>query len=254
MTSFEVSIAEHIAEVRMQRAPVNAQNPDFRRECIAVFDDLGTRDDVRVIILTGNGKTFSAGADLTDRPDPSHPADYLAHNRLVRDAFDAILTCPKPVIAAIDGPAIAAGFVLASVCDILLIADDTWISMPEVKVGLAGGVRHTQRHFGSSDARLAMFTGRRIPASELYRMNVVSSCVPREQLLPHAHEIAREIVANAPLAVEAAKRSFLVGEELAVHSGYSFEQSQTARLASSRDFAEATAAFSEKRAPRFEGR
>jgi enoyl-CoA hydratase len=253
MSYFEIDIVEFVATIRMRRDPVNAQSSDFRRECIAAFDGLGTRDDVRAIVLTGNGKTFSAGADLTDRPDPDRPGAYVAHNRLVRDTFDAILACPKPVIAAIDGPAIAAGFVLASVCDILLIADDTWISMPEVRVGLAGGVRHVLRHFGASNARLAMFTGRRISAAELYRMNVVSEAIPRDRLIERAREIALEIAGNAPLAVEAAKRSFHVGEELSVHTGYGYEQSQTARLASSADFDEARNAFNEKREPRFEG-
>lgn len=251
---FQVEVEDYIAVVRMRRDPVNAQNGDFRRSCIQTFDELGSRDDVRVVILTGNGRAFSAGADLTDRPDPTIPGQFLAHNRLVRDGFDAILACPKPVIAAIDGPAIAAGFVLASVCDIMIAAESAWISMPEVKVGLAGGVRHVLRHFSASDARLAMFTGRRLTGPELYRMNVVSACVLDDQLLDAARSIAIEIAANAPLAVAAAKRSFLVGDELSVHTGYSYEQSQTASLASSADFLEARAAFTEKRPPDFEGR
>jgi enoyl-CoA hydratase len=251
---FDVSVDGYVALVSMRRDPVNAQNVAFREQCMAVFDELGMRDDVRVIILTGNGRVFSAGADLNDRPDPGVAGAYLRHNRTVRGTFDSILSCPKPIIAAIDGPAIAAGFVLASVCDILLCSDTAWISMPEVEVGLAGGVRHVLRHFGQSDARLAMFTGRRIPGPELYRMNVVSACVPAGELLDAARAIAGQIVANAPLAVAAAKRSFLVGEELSVHTGYSFEQGQTALLANSADFAEAQAARKEKRPPEFRGK
>ena len=250
---FSVEVEDFVATVTMARQPVNAQNRLFREQCIQIFDELGSRDDVRVIVLTGNGTVFSAGADLRDRPDPTVPGDYLRHNRMVRNAFEAVLNCQKPTIAAIDGAAIAAGFVLASVCDILICSETAWVSMPEVKVGLAGGVRHVMRHFGASDARLAMFTGRKISGPELLRMNVVSACVPADQLLGEARRIAQEIVANAPLAVSAAKKSFIVGEELSVHTGYAFEQSQTANLALSDDFAEARAAFAEKRQPKFTG-
>ena len=251
---FDVQVDNYVATVKMQRAPVNAQTQAFREQCIAVFEELGERDDVRAIILTGNGKVFSAGADLKDRADRSIPGAYRKHNRTVRDGFDAILSCPKPTIAAIDGPAIAAGFVLASVCDILICSESSWISMPEVEVGLAGGVRHILRHFPASDARLAMFTARRFSGAELLRMNVVSACVPDAELLTEAHTIADQIVANAPLAVAAAKRSFLVGEELSVHTGYSYEQGQTYVLSESHDFAEARKALVEKRRPKFEGR
>ena len=211
---FRVGVLDHVATVTMDRPPVNAQNRAFRQQCIETFDRLGEVDDVRAIVLTGNGQVFSAGADLTDRPDPEVPGAYPRHNRLIRDCFDAVLNCPKPVIAAIDGPAIAAGFVLASVCDILIAAERAWVSMPEVEVGVAGGVRHTLRHFGQSDARLAMFTARRLPASELLRMRVISACTADDGLLLHAQELAKEIAANAPLAVEAAKQSFILSEEL----------------------------------------
>ncbi len=251
---FEVTVEAGVATVTMCRGPVNAQNTAFRQRCIEVFDNLSDRDDVRAIILIGQGKAFSAGADLTDRPDLETPGAYRRHNRTIRDCFDAILTCPKPVIAAINGPAIAAGFVLASVCDIMICSESSWISMPEVAVGLAGGVRHVLRHFSQSDARLAMFTGRRISGPELLRMNVVSACVPDAELLAAANSLASEIAKNAPLAVTAAKRSFAVSEEMSVHAGYSFEQSQTAALARSEDCAEAIAAFAEKRSPEFHGR
>jgi enoyl-CoA hydratase/carnithine racemase len=250
---FRVETADHVATVRMNRPPANAQNRVFRQECIETFDRLADEPEVRAIVLTGNGRVFSAGADLTDRPDPGELGAYRWHNRLMLDCFDSVLACPKPVVAAIDGPAIAAGFVLASVCDILIASERAWISLPEAAVGLAGGVRHALRHFGQSDARLALFTARRLVAADLLQMRVISACTAESELVPHAQEIAAEIARNAPLAVEAAKRSFMLSEELSVHSAYSYEQSQTAVLSRTEDAVEALAAFREKRRPEFRG-
>ena len=240
-----------IAQVALARPPVNAMNFAMRSEITAAFSMLGERNDVGAVILTGDGKMFSAGADLTDRPDTSRPGAYTDHNRNVRECFNAVLECPKPVIAAINGPAIGAGLVLATCCDILLASAEAWVAMPEVEVGLAGGPRHILRHFPQSDARLMMFTARRVPASELFRLNVISASLPRDELLAAAQDIASQITANSPAAVEAAKRSFILGEELPLHSGYRNEQLFTRELAKGPDFAEAQAAFREKRKPVF---
>lgn len=253
--TFRVEVADHIATVTMCRPPVNAQNRVFREEVLRIFDALSDREDVRVVILTGEGKAFSAGADIKERSGLAlEPGDYPRHNRLTREGFYAIMECEKPVIAAINGPAIGAGFVMALSSDILIASDDAWAAMTEVDVGLAGGVRHALRFFSQSDARLMFFTARRIPAPELYRMNVISACVPRDQLMDTAMDIAREIAAKSPLAVRAAKRSFAVTEGLALREGYRFEQSATVELSKTEDTKEAQRAFAEKRKPVFKGR
>ncbi len=160
---FSVDLADHIATVTIRRPPVNAQNRQFRDEIIRIFDTLHDTAEVRAIILTGAGKTFSAGADLKERPGLSGQAGaYPRHNRLVRAAFDCVMECEKPVIAAVNGAAIGAGCVLALSADILVASESAFLSMTEVDVGLAGGVRHVLRHFGQSDARLMIMTARRI--------------------------------------------------------------------------------------------
>src|SRR4051812_11595362 len=116
----EVEISNRVATVALNRPPVNAQNAQFRNEIVEIFDGLSDRSDVRAIILTGRGKTFSAGADLKDRPDRSAPGAYARHNRLVRASFSCVSECSKPVIAAVNGAAIGAGCVLALCCDIIL--------------------------------------------------------------------------------------------------------------------------------------
>ncbi len=248
--TLELSIGDHVATVTISRPPVNAQNNKLRDEMQLVMDNLGDRTDVRAIVLTGSGKAFSAGADLSERPtqDPGH---YTAHNRRVRASFDCILECPKPVIAAVNGAAIGAGCVTALCCDILVFSEQGYLQMTEVNVGLAGGVAHLRRHFGESDARLMIFTARRVYGPELLRMGVASACTAPEDLLGTALGIARDIARASPSAVRAAKASFQITEGRSIYEGYRFEQGQTKALSTSEDTAEAMAAFREKRPPVF---
>ena len=253
MSRFEtltLDVADFVATVTIDRAPVNAQNNRFREELTEVIDALGDRTDVRAIVLTGAGKAFSAGADLSERPtqDPGH---YTAHNRRVRASFDCLLECPKPIIAAVNGAAIGAGCVTALCCDILVLSEKGFLQMTEVMVGLAGGVAHVRRHFGESDARMMIYTARRVYGPDLLRMNVASACVAPEELLATAQGIAADIARASPSAVRAAKKSFQMTEGVSIYEGYRFEQGQTKALSTSEDTAEAMAAFREKRAPVF---
>ncbi len=249
---FRLDVADFVATVTLARPPVNAQNRRFREEIIAIFDQLNDRKDVRAVVITGEGKTFSAGADLKERPGlADETGAYPRHNRIVRESFNAVRDCEKPVIAAINGAAIGAGCVLALCCDVLIASENSYLAMTEVDVGLAGGVAFVRRHFSESDARLMIYTARRISGPELYRMRVVSACVPAEALFETAMGIAREIAAKSPLAVRTAKRSFGLTENMPMRDGYRYEQSQTVALATSDETKEAQRAFAEKRRPVF---
>ncbi|WP_319824058.1 enoyl-CoA hydratase/isomerase family protein [Thalassovita sp.] len=245
-----LEVADFVATVTITRPPVNAQNNRFREEIAEVIDALGDRTDVRAIVLTGAGKAFSAGADLSERPtqDPGH---YTAHNRRVRASFDCLLECPKPIIAAVNGAAIGAGCVTALCCDIIVTSEKGFLQMTEVMVGLAGGVAHVRRHFGESDARMMIYTARRVYGPELLRMNVASACVAPEELFATAHALAVDIAKASPSAVRAAKKSFQMTEGVSIYEGYRFEQGQTKALSTSEDTAEAMTAFREKRPPVF---
>ena len=255
LEQFRLDVADGIATVTFDRPPVNAQNRRTREELIRVFDTLSDRDDVRVAILTGAGNMFSAGADLKERVDLVHePGDYVRHNRLVREFFYAVTDCSKPVIAAVNGPAIGAGFVLMLACDIMIASDNAYFSMPEINVGLAGGARFLMEHVARSKVRSIYFTGRRVPAAELYRLGVIEACPPREQLMETALDLAREIAGKSPLAIRHIKRALNTIEELPVRDAYRFEQSVTVELSHTEDAREAQRAFVEKRRPEFKGR
>ena len=251
----KLDVADHVATVTLDRPPVNALGRGIRQELLQCFDALHDRADVRVVVLTASGKVFCAGADIKERTQLTGEAgEYGKLNRLVREVFYSIMECSKPVIAAVNGAALGAGFAMTLCCDILLAADDAIFAMPEVDVGLAGGVKFLQRHLTPSKARRMLLTGQRVPATELYRLGVLEACVPRDALMPAAMEIAREIAAKSPLAIQMLKQSFNTVENLTLRDGYRIEQNMTVELSKSEDAKEAKQAFVEKRKPVFKGR
>ncbi|MEA2774534.1 MAG: hypothetical protein QOD93_7496 [Acetobacteraceae bacterium] len=249
----KVTVHDYIATVMMDRPPVNAQNTAFREELIAAFDSFTDRDDVRVAVLTGFGKMFSAGADMKARPTGDTPGEYWAFNRYVREMFNSIHECAKPVIAAVNGPALGAGFGLVAACDIIMASDNAVFGMPEIDIGLMGGAAMLQQFFGRSRSRRMFFTGWRVPADELYRTGVIECSVPLEQLMPSAMKLAAEIASKSPLAMRYAKQSMNVTMHMPPRDGYRFEQGMTVALSKSDDAREARDAFFEKRKPNWTG-
>jgi enoyl-CoA hydratase len=249
-----VEVADHVALVRLNRPPVNALDRETRMALIAVFDAISEREDVRVAVLTGTGKYFCSGADLRDRPDKTQPGDFLAHNRATRETGNAIRECAKPVIAAVNGPALGAGFGLMAACDIYLASDTATFAMPEINVGLAGGASMLRTLFGRSFTRRMFYTGQKVSAAELYRRGVLDEVFPPEQLLDEAMALAREIASKSPVAIAYAKMAVNMMDLMPQRDGYRFEQNFTMALSKTEDSAEAMKAFFEKRPPVFKGR
>ena len=249
------AVADYIAVVTMDHPPVNAQNPRFQQEMMRICDAISDRDDVRVAVLTGAGKVFSAGADMKARAErATGPGTAWHHNRNARESFHAIVECRKPVIGALNGAALGAGLAVAASCDILLVSQTATLGLPEINVGLLGGGRHTMRLFGHSITRRMMFTGYRVPADELYRLGIVEAVVPPDELMDRAMEMAREIAAKSPVAITLAKHALNTIEEMSLRDGYRFEQNMTTELSHTEDSKEAALAFLEKRDPVFKGR
>jgi enoyl-CoA hydratase len=250
-----LEVADRIATVTLNRPPVNAQNAELRAEITELFDVLSDREDVAVIVLTGSGKVFSAGADIRERPNLADTAGaYGRHNRLVRESYYAVLECSKPIIAAINGPAMGAGFGLVMGSDIWVASEDAYVSMPEINVGLAGGVTFLQKYFSRSRARRMFYTGMKVTAQEMYRLGLVEACVPANELMPYCMEIAREIASKSPIALRLAKEAARMTEVMPMREAYRYEQGNTVALSKTEDSREAQRAFLEKRAPVYVGR
>jgi len=254
-TTLDIQIADKIAIVTLNRPPVNAQNTLLRTELTEAFDVLSDRDDVAVVVLTGSGKVFSAGADIRERPNlGDNPGAYGRHNRVVRESHNALVECSKPIIAAINGPAMGAGFGLIMACDIWVASTESFVSMPEINVGLAGGVSFLQKFFSRSRARRMFYTGMKVSGEELYRLGLVEACLPPEELMPYTMDMAREIASKSPIALRLAKEAARMTENMPLREAYRYEQSNTVFLSKTEDAREAQLAFLEKRAPVYKGR
>ena len=165
----KIDVADFISVVTLDNPPRNAQSIEMMEEIALTFDELNDRDDVRVVIITGAGESFSAGVDLKKRAESAERApigDQWRRARWAREKSYSILECRKPVIAAVNGPALGAALGLASMADIVVASEKASFGLPEVNVGLAGGARHAMRIFPHSMVRRMTLTGRSVSAAE----------------------------------------------------------------------------------------
>jgi enoyl-CoA hydratase/carnithine racemase len=227
------------------------------------------RDDpqLRALVLTGAGeRAFCTGADL--KATQSSPASYAetmfadkdsaASQGLYIRLMDLTdLDLWKPVIAAVNGHCLGGGLELALQCDIRIASEQASFGLPEVCGGSIPGVAGVYRlthAVGTSHALQLALTGARISAAQAHAIGLVSACVPREQLLPRALEIAQRIAANAPLAVQAVKKLSRRAPHLGEAEAQELTELHWAALRDTADRQEGRAAFAARRTPLFTGR
>ena len=254
-TAIKVSIVDRVALVLMSNPPVNAVSRDLNDQLTRVMDEISECDDILAVVLSGEGRIFCAGADIKNRGELGlNDGQLTAHLRRTRECFHAIRECAKPVVVAINGPALGAGLAIAASADILIACENTSLGLPEVDMGLLGGCRHAMRLLGHSRLRHMALTGLRVGAPELYRLGIVEACTTAESLISEAMAIAQTIASKSPVSTRMIKSNLNTIEELSLRDGYRFEQDMTAVISKTVDAAEAQKAFREKRAPVFVGR
>jgi enoyl-CoA hydratase/carnithine racemase len=233
-----------------------------------VFDALdaavtAARDDrgVRVVVVTGAGRFFSAGADISmvkEFGDPAlAPEHFRERLRRLQSVFDRLEALEKPVIAALNGPCAGGGVDLVLACDFRIAVPDAFFLVPEAKLGLIpdlGATQRLPRLVGVARAKEMILTGRRFSAEECRAMGLVNRVVPPEGLGDAVRELAAELMANAPMALGVAKRAIDRAWATALRDGEEFEAYAQTPLYRSEDAREGYAAFLEKRAPRWSGR
>jgi methylglutaconyl-CoA hydratase len=226
----------------------------------AVFNELAALvrkgDDLRVVVVTGTGKTFSAGADLKERRAMTLEQTWGFLDELNR-LMNLVAAFPRPVVAAINGAAFGGGFELALACDIRIAADTAELGLTEVRLGIipgAGGTQRLARVASGAAAKELILTGRRVRAQRAYALGIVSDVVPAETLADAAAKLADEIAAAGPLALTAAKRAIDEGAGLPLADGLALEAACYQEVLASDDRNEGLAAFAEKRPPVFKGK
>jgi enoyl-CoA hydratase len=247
-----------IATVTLNRPKVlNALNAQVFDELEAVFTTLSQTSPVRVILLIGAGeKAFAAGADINELA-ATDAVSGEAKARRGQGVFRLIETCGKPVIACINGFALGGGCELAMACTIRVASEAARLGQPEVKLGLIpgyGGTQRLPRLVGRSAALRLMLTGEMIGAAEALRIGLVDEIVPAERLMARAQELGAAIAAMAPLAVAGCLEAVERGSGLEIDDAMKVEAEIFGRLCATADKAEGTAAFLEKRSPKWAGR
>jgi enoyl-CoA hydratase len=229
----------------------NAVNGAVARGIAAAVDDLDGRADVRVLILTGAGGTFSAGMDLKG---------FLAGDAPVVEGrgFGGIVEhAPvKPVIAAVEGYALAGGFELALACDLVVAAETARFGLPEVRRGLvaaAGGLLRLPQRIPYHLAMEIALTGAHYPAQRLVEAGLVNQVVPEGEALASATELARRIAQNAPLALAATKRVIARAADWDSAEAFARQSEIINPVFGSADAMEGALAFAEKRPPNWRG-
>jgi len=211
---------------------------------------------IRGMILTGAGdKAFSAGADLKERRSMTLD-DTRAFVRLISGTFDAVARLPFPTIAAVHGAAFGGGMELMLACDLRVLADSARVGLTEVAVGImpgAGGTQRLPRVVGLARAKEMIYAARRLDAAEALAWGLANRVVPAAQLMDAARRLARDIAANAPLAVRQAKHALDAALEVELATGLEIEQKSYEPLLTTQDRLEGLQAFAEKRAPRYKG-
>jgi enoyl-CoA hydratase/carnithine racemase len=215
---------------------------------------LDTDHDVRVIVLTGAGSVFSAGADLAavaagrTREIIGVPGGFGGLTRSNRQT---------PVIAAVNGHALAGGFELMLACDLAVAAEDAEFGLPEVARGIiagAGGLVRLPAAIGPKRALELILTAGRITAAEAHAYGLVNRVVARDRVLPEAYELAERIAANAPVAVRESRRVAMEALERGADAGWEANERSWVTVLDSEDALEGPRAFTEKRPPEWQGR
>lgn len=235
---------------------LNALNQTVMEELLDCFGRLQQDDEVRVVILAGAGeRAFAAGADVNELATQT-PAAGKETSRRGQQVLELIEHLGKPVIAAIQGFALGGGCELAMACTLRIAAENALIGQPEVKLGLIPGYAGTQRLprlIGKSAALQMILTGEPVAAPEALRIGLVNQVVPRSELLSAAEKLARQIIANAPLAVKFALEAVNHGLEMSSTDGQFLEATLFGLCCTTADMKEGTAAFLQKRPPTFRG-
>ncbi len=246
-----------VATVTISRAnSLNALNAQVINELDQVFDKINSDNSIRSAVLTGEGeKAFVAGADIKEMKD--HGAEEsLKMSKVGQAVFSKIEKCKKPVIAAVNGFALGGGFELALSCDFILASENAKFGLPEVSLGLIpgyGGTQRLARNVGLQKAKRLIFSGEMLSADIALQWGLVTEVLPLAELMEKANKLATKISRQAPLAIQYAKDSVLLGYDKTLDAGLELEATLFSKVFTTEDKNEGVNAFIEKRKPDFKG-
>jgi enoyl-CoA hydratase len=249
----KTAVSEGIATITVSRPQaLNALNSRFFQEMDNLLAELGRRDDVKVLIITGEGKAFAAGADIAEMVQKTQ-SEGQEFSRAGQKTFRSLELFAKPVIAAVNGFALGGGSELALACDIRVASTKAKFGQPEVNLGLIPGYAATQRLprlIGLGNALYLLLTGEMIGAEDALRMGLVQKVVEPDQLLSAVTELAKVIASKGLQAVRLVKQVTRRGFLMDFEAGCALESEMFGSLFGN-EAAEGMRAFLEKRPPKW---
>ncbi len=262
---FQITKEDHITWLTLNRPEKrNAMNPAFFSRLLEIFPEFDEDPSVRVVIIKGEGKSFTAGLDLTESaelfqsPTAASREKFKSDIQRLQDSMSVIEQCRKPVIAAIHSHCIGGGVDLICACDIRLASRDAVFAIRETKMAMVADLGTLQRlpHIiGQGRTRELVLTGRDFNAGEALEFGLITHMyADRETMYQEAKKMADEIAFCSPLAVQGAKEVLNYSRDQGVYAGLNFVAQKNAAILPSEDVVEAFQAFMEKRTPKFTGK
>jgi enoyl-CoA hydratase len=250
-------VADRIATITVNRPDkLNALSDDVIAELSSAMDEATTRSDVGAVLLTGAGRAFVAGADISELHGQRHH-DGKARAERGQQAFAKFENSAKATLAAVNGFALGGGCELAMACHMRVASEKAKFGQPEVKLGILPGYGASQRLprlVGKGRALQLLLTGEMIDAAEAYRIGLVNQIVPADALIATCRTVLAAILEQGPLAVARTIEAVSRGLDMSLAEGCALEAQFFGELSETADKAEGMSAFLEKRAPKFNGR
>ncbi len=249
MAFVELQQVGNVALVTINRPEVlNALNSNVIHELDLVLSEIKSREELHVVVITGAGRSFVAGADIAEMSEYS-AAEAKNFSMRGNNVFMRLSRFNRPVIAAVNGFALGGGCELAMACDIRIASEKAKFGMPEVGLGIMpgfGGTQRLARIVGMSTATELVLTSRTIGAEEALKIGLVNHVYPADQMLDEAMKLAQEIAAKPQVAVRQAKQSIRLGMQMDVSSGAAFEAEAFGLCFATEDQKDAMHAFMRK--------
>lgn len=247
---------DSIATITIVRPPANALSQGLLRELSAVLDEIEPNRDIKVIVIHGEGRFFSAGADIKEFTTVSSSEGFANLGKYGQDLFDRMEKFPKPIIAAIHGAALGGGLELAMACHIRLVGEKSKLGLPELQLGLIPGFAGTQRlpkYVGVARAAEMLFTSEPITGMEAVQFGLANHAYPEDEVLEQALKLAGKIAKKSSGSLKATIQLLNYAKNEEFYEGSNKEAELFGEIFVSSDAKEGIQAFIEKREPHFKG-
>lgn len=257
MEFFRVHKEEFVADVAFFRPPANALSSAVLKELSSLLDELEADENVRVVLLHGEGRFFSAGADIKEFTSIKSNEEAVKLSKAGQQVLERIERFTKPVIAAVHGAALGGGLELAMSCHVRIVSENAKLGLPELQLGIIPGFAGTQRlprYVGFSKAAEMMWTSEPITGTEAVQWGLASKAVPEEQLLEEAKKLAKKIAQKSPISIRATLQLLNAFKEKSFQEAVREEAELFGSVFTTEDAKEGVQAFIEKRPPSFQGK